>query len=117
MTRYCESHGGKIDGGWVQNYGYIIETEGYRYSLRCNPVQGDYQAYLTIFDLNVQRQGTVHAEKPLAGRVAYASGEQQEFTDPTAFLQTIREELPIRDTTGFRFVSIPREIAHLNRSN
>ena len=46
MTRYCESHGGKIDGGWVQNYGYIIETEGYRYSLRCNPVQGDYQAYL-----------------------------------------------------------------------
>lgn len=29
MTRYCESHGGKIDGGWVQNYGYIIETEGY----------------------------------------------------------------------------------------
>lgn len=46
MTRYCESHGGKIDGGWVQNYGYIIETEGYRYCLRCNPVQGDYQAYL-----------------------------------------------------------------------
>ena len=43
MTRYCESHGGKIDGGWVQNYGYIIETEGYRYCLRCNPVQGDYQ--------------------------------------------------------------------------
>ena len=42
MTRYCESHGGKIDGGWVQNYGYIIETEGYRYCLRCNPVQGDY---------------------------------------------------------------------------
>lgn len=109
MTRYCESHGGKIDGGWVQNYGYIIETEGYRYSLRCNPVQGDYQAYLTIFDLNVQRQGTVHAEKPLAGRVAYASGEQQEFTDPTAFLQTIREELPIRDTTGFRFETLTND--------
>ena len=83
MTRYCESHGGKIDGGWVQNYGYIIETEGYRYCLRCNPVQGDYQAYLTIFDLNVQRQGMIHAEKPLTGRVTYASGEQQEFTDPT----------------------------------
>ena len=109
MTRYCESHGGKIDGGWVQNYGYIIETEGYRYCLRCNPVQGDYQAYLTIFDLNVQRQGMVHAEKPLTGRVTYASGEQQEFTDPTAFLQTIREELPIRDTTGFRFETLTND--------
>jgi len=109
MTRYCESHGGKIDGGWVQNYGYIIETEGYRYCLRCNPVQGDYQAYLTIFDLNVQRQGMVHAEKLLTGRAAYASGEQQEFTDPAAFLQTIREELPIRDTTGFRFETLTND--------
>ena len=38
----------------------------------------------------------------LAGRVTYASGEQREFTDPEAYLQTIREELPYRDTTGFR---------------
>ena len=38
MTRYCESHGGKIDGGWVQNYGYIIETEGYRQ--RAEPARG-----------------------------------------------------------------------------
>ena len=106
MTRYCESHGGKIDGGWVQNYGYIIETEGYRYCLRCNPVQGDYQAYLTIFDLNVQRQSMAHAEKPLAGRVTYANGEQQEITDSETFLQTIQEELPFRSTTGFRFETL-----------
>ena len=37
-----------------------------------------------------------------AGRVTYASGEQREFPDPEAYLQTIREELPYRDTTGFR---------------
>ena len=37
----------------------------------------------------------------LIGRVTYASGEQREFTDPEAYLQTIREELPYRDTTGF----------------
>lgn len=37
----------------------------------------------------------------LIGRVTYASGEHQEFTDPEAYLQTIREELPYRDTTGF----------------
>lgn len=55
MDRFCYEHGGKIDGGWRQNYGYIIETENYRYCLRCSPGQGDYHAYLTCFDLNVQR--------------------------------------------------------------
>ena len=36
------------------------------------------------------------------GRVTFASGEKQEFTDVGLYLQTIREELPYRDTTGFR---------------
>lgn len=49
MLRFCNENGGEIDGGWVQNYGYIVETENFRYFLRCNPVQGDYQAYLTCF--------------------------------------------------------------------
>ncbi len=106
MTRYCESHDGKIDGGWVQNYGYIIETEGYRYCLRCNPVQGDYQAYLTIFDLNIQRQSMAQAEKSLVGRVTYASGEQMEYTDAEAYLQCIREELPNHAATGFRYETL-----------
>ena len=38
----------------------------------------------------------------LVGRVTYASGERQEFTDPQQYLQTIREELPYFATTGFR---------------
>ena len=54
MTGYCRGHGGEISGGWVQNYGYIAETENYCYCLRCNPVPGDYQAYLTCFDKQVQ---------------------------------------------------------------
>ena len=54
MTDYCHDHGGEISGSWVQNYGYIVETEHYRYCLRCNPVPGDYQAYLTCFDKRVQ---------------------------------------------------------------
>ena len=37
MERFCYEHGGKISGGWTQNYGYIVETEHYRYCLRCNP--------------------------------------------------------------------------------
>ena len=56
MERFCYEHGGKINGGWTQNYGYIVETEHYQYCLRCNPSPGDYNAYLTCFDLDVQRQ-------------------------------------------------------------
>ena len=47
MRRYCREHGGAISGGWVQNYGYVAESECYRYYLRCNPVRGDYNVYLT----------------------------------------------------------------------
>lgn len=54
MYRYCGEHEGKIEGGWRQNYGYVVETERYRYCLRCSPGQGDYHAYLTAFDLRVQ---------------------------------------------------------------
>ena len=65
MTSYCRSHGGEISGGWVQNYGYIAETDRYRYCLRCNPAQGDYQAYLTCFDKQVQEmnQAKHHKQK------------------------------------------------------
>ena len=40
------------------------------------------------------------------GRITYTSGEQTEFTDSAAFLQTIREELPCMATTGFRFETL-----------
>ena len=56
MERFCYEHGGKISGGWTQNYGYIVETEHYRYCLRCNPSPGDYNGYLTAYDLDVQRK-------------------------------------------------------------
>ena len=48
MRRFCYENGGKIPGGWSQNYGYVVETEHYEYCLRCNPVPGDYQAYLLL---------------------------------------------------------------------
>lgn len=54
MRRYCYGHGGEIEGGWRPNYGYIVETEHYRYCLRCNPGEGDYDGYLTVFDKRVQ---------------------------------------------------------------
>ena len=102
MERFCYEHGGKITGGWVQNYGYIVETEHYRYCLRCNPSPGDYNGYLTAYDLDVQRQNMAQ-EKPLVGRATYANDDAQEFTDAEAFLKCVREELPYRPTTGFRY--------------
>lgn len=59
MSRFCYDHGGAIEGGWRQNYGYMVETEHYRYCLRCSPSQGDYHAYLTCFDMDVQRDNLV----------------------------------------------------------
>ncbi|MDD3778441.1 MAG: hypothetical protein PHU76_01785 [Synergistaceae bacterium] len=55
MSRYCNNHGGAISGGYRQNYGYIVDTDHYRYCLRCNPQPGDYQAYLTCFDMREQK--------------------------------------------------------------
>lgn len=106
MERYCYGHGGKISGGWVQNYGYVIETENYRYCLRCNPSPGDYNAYLTAFDLNVQRQNMARKEKPLVGRVTFVNGDTQEFTDAEAYLRCIEDELPDRPITGFRYETL-----------
>ena len=101
MRAYCYRNGGAIteDG---RSYGYIAETEHYRYCLRCNPSPGDYNGYLTAYDLDVQRQNMAQ-EKPLVGRVTYANGDAQEFTDAEAFLKCVMEELPYRPTTGFRY--------------
>ena len=102
MERFCYEHGGKVNGGYVQNYGYIVETEHYRYCLRCNPSPGDYNGYLTAYDLDIQRQNMAQ-EKPLVGRVTYANGDAQEFTSADEFLRCVQEELPYRPTTGFRY--------------
>ena len=102
MERFCYDHGGKIDGGYVQNYGYIVETEHYRYCLRCNPSPGDYNGYLTAYDLGVQRQNMAEEKLPV-GRVTYVGGDVQKFTDAEAFLKCLREELPFSSATGFRY--------------
>ena len=82
MQRFCCENGGDIPGGWSQNYGYVVETEHYEYCLRCNPVKGDYQAYLSCYDLNEQKIN--HAYQPLIGRVHFSNGDAQQFTDAVA---------------------------------
>ena len=76
MLRHCHISGGEISGGiCCQNYGFVVETERYRYCLRCNPVLGDYQAYLTAYDLRtqelnqVQEQGAELDSGPVMGSI------------------------------------------------
>ena len=90
MNSYCWHHGGEISKN-DRIYGYIAETAHYRFCLRCTPRPGEYQGYLYCYDLRQQR---MQQQDHLVGRVTYASGEQQEFTDPQEYLRTIREELP-----------------------
>ena len=102
MRSFCAQNGGAItrDG---RSFGYVVETDHYRYCLRCTPSPGDYQGYLYCYDK--QQQELAHQVK-LVGRVTYADGTRQEFTDPQQYLRTIREELPYRNTTGFRYETL-----------
>lgn len=54
MAHFCIQRGGAIEGGKRQNYGYVIESERYRYLLRCIPAPGDYNAFITCFDKRMQ---------------------------------------------------------------
>ena len=98
MSSYCWRNGGELTKN-DRIYGFIAETEQYRFCLRCTPRPGEYQGYLYCYDL---RQQELAWQSRLVGRVTFASGEKQEFTDAGLYLQAIREELPYRNTTGFR---------------
>ena len=107
MRSYCQQHGGAItkDG---ENFGYIVETERYQFCLRCTPVPGHYQGYLYCYD---KRQQEMVQHDTVVGRVIYADGTRQEFTDSELYLKTIKEELHIEiqlasDTK--RFLKIQR---------
>ena len=102
MNTYCWHNGGEISDN-DRVYGFIAETEQYRFCLRCTLRPGDYQGYLYCYDL---RQQELARQSKLIGRATFSSGERQEFTDAGQYLQTIREELPYRDTTGFRFETL-----------
>ena len=104
MQHYCYEHGGEIPGGLcTQNHGYIVETENYRYCLRCNPIPGDYQAYLSCFDKTVQEQ---NMQQSIVGRLRFANGETLEFTDPSAYVETLRQELGCIGVTGLSYETL-----------
>ena len=47
----------------------------------------------------------------IVGSVSFINGDAQQFTDATAYLDCVREELPHEATTGFRFRTITEDPA------
>lgn len=47
----------------------------------------------------------------IVGSVSFINGDARQFTDATAYLGCIREELPHKATTGFRFRTITQDPA------
>ena len=83
--------------------GYVVDTEHYRYCLRCTPSPGDYQGYLYCYDLRQQQMA--QQAKPV-GRVIFADGSRMDYTDTQEYLRCIQEELPQHSVTGFRYETL-----------
>ena len=83
MQRYCYGSEGAIEGGvCCQNYGFTLETGRYLYRLRCNPIEGDYQCYLSCFDEQAQQMelaesGESQPELPLQHTLSPALPEDE----------------------------------------
>ena len=73
MRSYCYRNGGGITEEG-RCFGYIVETEHYRYCLRCTPSPGYDQGYLYCYDL---RQQQMAQGKPV-GRVTFADGRRRQ---------------------------------------
>lgn len=111
MRGYCYHHGGEIEGGiCTQNYGYTVETDRYRYLLRCNPSEGDYQAYLSCFDKQAQE---LSKEETLVGRGSFAGGDQMQgttdlkITDYFGNPVTLRPRIELYSVTDFMGKELP----------
>lgn len=77
MSGYCCDHNaGKLDDGSRGGYGYIADSENYRYCLRCTPIQGDYNAYLYIYDKR-QQELNMKNEVPKQDYGLTAAGKQK----------------------------------------
>lgn len=57
LRRFCAENGeGKLPDQARNEYGFISETELYRFCLRLSPQRDVYQVYVYAYDLNAQRE-------------------------------------------------------------
>lgn len=108
MRSFCAQNGGAIteDG---RSFGYVVETDRYRYCLRCTPSPSDYQAYLYCYD---KRQQELAYQEKSVGRVSFADGTKQEFTDPQQYLRTSERNC----RTAIRQDSVMKPLPRARRS-
>ena len=85
MRSYCYRNGGEIteDG---RCYGYVVDTEHYRYCLRCTPSPGDYQGYLYCYNLRQQQMAEQATQDQL-------SAAQQKIEAATSAYNDARTKL------------------------
>ena len=100
MSSFCYAHGGALN---EESFGYITESERYRYAVRCTPMRGNYNCYIYSYDKHQQELNMKAAEKPIIGTVSFASGETLAYTDHDIFVQVIKNELPYKGTSGFQY--------------
>ena len=53
----------------------------------------------------------ISTDAQIVGSVSFINGDAQQFTDATAYLDCIREELPYRATSGFSFRTVTQDTA------
>lgn len=111
MNTYCWHNGGEI----AENdrvYGFIAETEHYKFCLRCTPRPGDYQGYLYCYDL---RQQEMSQQDKIVGRVSYADGTKQEFADSQQYGHLLHHTYGICSNQGL--LRQPQARRHSTDSN
>ena len=87
------------------SYAFKLETDSRAYCLRLFPNSGDY-SYVYCYDKRQLQQGFQAEKAPVVGRLTYANGDIQEFTDPEAYLAALKEELPYHPTTGMKYETL-----------
>ena len=66
MRSFCADFGGELGENYgIRQFGYNIETEHYRYCLRCKPQEGDYDGYLWCFDKRIPEMRQAQEAKEL----------------------------------------------------
>ena len=106
MNTYCWHNGGEI----AENdrvYGFIAETEHYKFCLRCTPRPGDYQGYLYCYDL---RQQEMSQQDKIVSSWIWTDGLRTRLPPACSFWATAARE---RATCSNSFCAISSRRANL----
>ncbi|MGE4485784.1 MAG: LPD28 domain-containing protein [Oscillospiraceae bacterium] len=62
MVLYCADRDkARLNGGAGYDYGFVAESDNYKYFIRCRPMRGDYNGYVYAQDKRRQEMNMTHA--------------------------------------------------------